>query len=348
MAALGVSLLTIAPCPHDDSQWPGYHLVCDSTGAIHDESTLRATADVIALLSPVGNHRLRHASSVPSRFHRAVFRILDDMLTHKHADDRKDVDRFLDPALFINPDVDTCSVCNLVVHQPAELSCGHLFCASCWWTWMSTCRNNGTDSTCPSCKATVDPAAVRVSPSACLRVFKQQVRCVENAAGCTATFTLGQDYRGAREHLVFCNYAEQQCRFCQGMYRPIASAEHEAVCSRPCPNKCGESCRQDQLPEHRKTCREEVVECEWCGECFARGDKEVHLKGRVSGHLDKMSRELRSLRQTMEGMQETIYALQEGDSRRKRRRLDADDEEEEEEEKTVAVTDRADVCYSAD
>ena len=204
-----------------------------------------------------------------------------------------------------------CPICQEILFEPVQTSCGHLFCSECL-------RKNNSE-TCPFCRNKIEeePRRDRFNER---EIKNLLVKCQNSSKGCTWEGELGLAEHHLQEccdyELVQClnqcgldvarkemeKHSQDECelRQCHCPYCPWYSdtykkvtSEHFAECSSyplNCPNNCGEQgIKRGNLPSHLAVCPEEAVPCRYgslgCSVKLARKQMEFHLKDSRS-HLE--------------------------------------------------------------
>ena len=223
----------------------------------------------------------------------------------KHSYDNKEYS-------FVNKDVSkfVCAICQGVLYEPVQTSCGHLFCGRC----LKRVRSKN----CPSCRAEFvrEPIEDKFNEREIRNLI---VKCQNSSRGCEWVGELGNveshqngvcgyqlvqcgnkcgaeiERRDVDEHEEdYCELRMYECPDCcfEDTYQKISS-EHFKVCPFfpiDCPNNCGkkEIIRQ-YMSSHIYTCPEEVVPCRYqslgCKVRLPRKQMTDHLKDK-DGHLE--------------------------------------------------------------
>ena len=204
-----------------------------------------------------------------------------------------------------------CPICQEILYEPVQTSCGHLFCGKCLKRVQS--------KKCPSCRAEFEEEPRRDKFNE--REIKNLiVKCQNSSRGCEWEGELGNveshqngvcgyqlvqcdnkcgaemERREVEEHEEdHCELRRYVCPYCRlgvGTYKYITS-KHFKECYRfplDCPNNCGEKeIRRRDMSSHLYACPEEVVPCRYqslgCKVRLPRKQMEDHLKDKDT-HLD--------------------------------------------------------------
>ena len=207
-----------------------------------------------------------------------------------------------------------CPICQELINDPVQTSCGHLFCEFCL-----RINNSGF---CPACR-TLFSEQPRRDKFNQREVKKLTVSCPNKAKGCSLVGDLGdiikhcnlEDGKGCLYQLVTCSkcrikmegrhysyHIKEECPSrlytcpnCHnsGPYEKIANS-HLKECSHlpiECPNKCGVTnvLRKD-ISDHLCSCPLEVVSCRYkvlgCRVSLPRKMMKHHLSEKKDDHLD--------------------------------------------------------------
>ena len=161
-----------------------------------------------------------------------------------------------------------CELCDSLLKEPLQLSCGDLFCRLC----VEPHLTNDSRLDCPKCGEELDRDRPAFPDNSAKKeiLTKLKVFCPNKLAGCAETFTL----REKAEHVIHCEYRSRPCRYlewgCQAT--PVIRDEeaHYADCDfRPveCPH-CGESVGKARLddPHVKDVCLKVKMDCPFqCG-----------------------------------------------------------------------------------
>ena len=235
-----------------------------------------------------------------------------------------------------------CPVCLLVIREPHQVTCcGYAFCQACIQ------RVQLQKSGCPTCNK--DEFSVFPDKRLQRSLYAYHVHCSHKKEGCQWTGELGELDKHLNENpkpdeqLSGCKFAEVECQHCthpiQRRYinahqieecpqRPFAcnycsdyeSTYKDVVTNHwlkcpfhpvPCPNKCGENLKRQNLQHHvNKDCPLTVVNCDFhyagCEVQLPRKDMPAHLAENLVAHTTKL---VTSMQEKIQEKDEQIAAL---------------------------------------
>ena len=204
-----------------------------------------------------------------------------------------------------------CPICQEIIHEPVQTSCGHLFCGKC----LKRVRSKN----CPSCRAKFEEEPRRDKFNE-REIRNLMVKCQNSSRGCEWEGELGNveshqndvcgyqlvqcgnkcgaeiERREVEKHKKdHCELRMYKCPYClrhRDTYKKVTS-EHFKECDGfplDCPNNCGEEeIRREDMSSHLALCPEEVVPCRYqslgCKVKLPRKHIEDHLKDKDT-HLD--------------------------------------------------------------
>ena len=207
-----------------------------------------------------------------------------------------------------------CPICQEILYEPVQTSCGHLFCGRCLKKVQS--------KNCPSCRAEFIREPIEDKFNA-REIRNLIVKCQNSSRGCEWEGELGNveshqngvcgyqlvqcgnkcgaeiERREVEKHEKdHCELRMYECPYCptwfryQDTYKKVTS-EHFKECfcfPLDCPNNCGKKgIRRGDMSFHLPACPEEVVPCRYqslgCKVRLPRVQMEVHLKEKDT-HLD--------------------------------------------------------------
>ena len=222
---------------------------------------------------------------------------------------------------FVNKDVSkfVCAICQEILYEPVQTSCGHLFCGRC----LKRIRSKK----CPSCRAEFvrEPIEDKFNEREIRNLI---VKCQNSSRGCEWEGELGNveshqngvcgyqlvqcgnkcgaeiERRDVEKHEKdHCELRMYECPYCTtvfslwsnkyiGTYKKVTS-EHFKECYGfllDCPNNCGgKEIRRGDMSSHLCACPEEVVPCRYqslgCKVRLPRKQMKHHLKDKDS-HLE--------------------------------------------------------------
>ena len=210
-----------------------------------------------------------------------------------------------------------CPICQELVYEPVQTSCGHLFCERCL-----TVHIGKKNRLCPTCREPIseDPHRDRFNER---EVRKLRVKCPNTIKGCSTVGDLGDiikhqassDDSGCQFQLVKCSndcgevverrrlfvhlkedcvLRQHKCPHCwyKGTYKEFST--HLDVCQNvpvACPNNCGQDkIRRRLISSHILNCPKEVVCCRYkqlgC-KCLLTREKMIdHMADQKDYHLE--------------------------------------------------------------
>ena len=241
-----------------------------------------------------------------------------------------------------------CPICQELLFEPVQTSCGHLFCGRC--LKRSKLRNH-----CPSCHTQFrrEPLEDKFNER---EVKNLIVKCSSNSRGCVWEGELGNvsshvndvcgyqlvqcpnkcgeemERRDIKKHRKNdCELREYLCPYClpwppyHSTYKNVTTVHFEECGGFPldCPN-CGEKgIRRMDMPSHLAACPEQVVPCRYqslgCKARLPRKQMEQHMKDKDT-HLeiamattteivDELNRVKTESREAMDKLQKQVDAL---------------------------------------
>ena len=161
-----------------------------------------------------------------------------------------------------------CELCDSLLKEPLQLSCGDLFCRLCVEPYLT----NDSRLACPKCGEELDRDRPAFPDNSAKKeiLTKLKVYCRHKLAGCDETFFL----RDRDDHESRCAFESRPCRFrewgCDESLVERDQEAHYADCAfRPveCPH-CGELVAQCRLenPHWKESCPNVKIECPFaCG-----------------------------------------------------------------------------------
>ena len=218
---------------------------------------------------------------------------------HFICEDKRLVDKFI------------CPICQEILYEPVQTSCGHLFCGQC--------LEGAKVLDCPSCRTKFEeePRRDRFNER---EIKNLTIKCRSSSRGCQWEGELGNIEAHQNEyceyHVVMCinrcgqemerRYCDKHirdecqmrpyhCPYCpwySGTYQKVVR-EHLKDCSSyplDCPNSCGvQDVKRGSLSSHLAVCPEEVVPCRYqslgCKCKLPRKQMKQHLEDK-SSHLE--------------------------------------------------------------
>ena len=204
-----------------------------------------------------------------------------------------------------------CSICQEILYEPVQTSCGHLFCKKC----LKRVRSKN----CPSCRAEFEEEPRRDKFNE-REIRNLIVKCQNSSRGCEWEGELGNveshqngvcgyqlvqcgnkcgaemERREVEKHKKdHCELRMYECPYCKrykNTYKKVTS-EHFKECNwfpLDCPNNCGkEGIWRGDMSSHLCACPEEVVACKYqslgCEVRLLRKHMDEHLRDKET-HLD--------------------------------------------------------------
>ena len=224
----------------------------------------------------------------------------------KHSYDNKEYS-------FVNKDVSkfVCAICQEILYEPVQTSCGHLFCGRC----LRGVRSKN----CPSCRAEFvrEPIEDKFNEREIRNLI---VKCQNSSRGCEWEGELGNveshqngvcgyqlvqcgnkcgaemERREVEKHKKdHCELRMYLCPYCslhRDTYKKVTSEHFKECFSFPldCPNNCGKKgIWRENMSSHLALCPEEVVPCRYqslgCKVKLPWKHMKDHLKDK-DGHLE--------------------------------------------------------------
>ena len=204
-----------------------------------------------------------------------------------------------------------CSICQEILYEPVQTSCGHLFCGRC--------LKRAQSKNCPSCRVEFEEEPRRDKFNE-REIRNLIVKCQNSSRGCEWEGELGNveshqngvcgyqlvqcsnkcgaeiERREVEKHKKdHCELRMHQCPYClwyEDTYKKVTSEHFKKCYDVPldCPNNCGKKgTRRRDMSSHLCACPEEVVPCRYqslgCKVRLPRKHMEDHLKDKDT-HLD--------------------------------------------------------------
>ena len=227
----------------------------------------------------------------------------------KHSYDNKEYS-------FVNKDVSkfVCAICQKILFEPVQTSCGHLFCGKC----LKRVRSKN----CPTCRTEFEeePRRDRFNER---EIRNLMVKCQNSSRGCEWEGELGNveshqngvcgyqllqcgnecgaemERREIEKHKKdHCELRMYKCPYCpiwpkyEDSYQKVSSEHFKACAGFPldCPHNCGKKrIRREDMSSHLALCPEEVVPCRYqslgCKVRLPRKQMKNHLEDK-DGHLE--------------------------------------------------------------
>ncbi|XP_061582145.1 TNF receptor-associated factor 5 isoform X2 [Cololabis saira] len=227
-----------------------------------------------------------------------------------------------------------CPICNGVVLNPQQNSCGHIYCFHCLQDLLE--RSSPSSPVCPVDEAVITPAEV-FQDNCCKReISGLQVYCT-NSPSCTSVLMLNQlqehlrscqheplqcshpgcrevlQRRHLQEHLSSsCPHRREPCTHCRQPLQLSLLQEHmQSSCPEvqvECPDGCSSKVARHKLTEHRESCSEVHTDCSYkpfgCSVQGKRGSVKKHEEVAVSHHMLMVLQSNTHLEQQVEVLQE--------------------------------------------
>jgi len=145
-----------------------------------------------------------------------------------------------------------CELCDSLLKEPLQLSCGDLFCRLCVEPYLT----NDSRLSCPKCEEELDANCPAFPDNSAKKeiLTKLKVYCRQKSAGCEETLFL----RDKDEHESRCQFVKRPCSFLEwGCDVELAERDEE---------------------KHLASCPFRPIECAHCGESIATCKMDDHLK----------------------------------------------------------------------
>ncbi|KAL8574353.1 hypothetical protein ACOMHN_057345 [Nucella lapillus] len=140
-----------------------------------------------------------------------------------------------------------CVICLLVLRDPCQTPCGHLYCRTCILKWL-----RGPQHRCPVDNVEISENSLFLDNFSKREIDNFKAFCPNNKQGCDVIATVKQ----MTDHL-------QEC--------PLALL--------PCPNKCSYVLHRQDMEEHvGTTCDKRLVICPDCNLNYSAMDMEIHRR----------------------------------------------------------------------
>ena len=207
-----------------------------------------------------------------------------------------------------------CPVCQQILQDPVQTSCGHSFCSKCLGQSQRyrrlqchVCRQECTVSKdqkearrvrnlqvkCPNHKDGCEwKGTLGDSAQHCNECLNEIVHCPNSAEGCLVTLQRIQMQDHAER---YCKKRMYECQYChrRGVISEI-TGNHLKTCYRfpiPCPNGCGETrIPRENIDNHCDKCPNEPLPCKFvnigCTKMVQRRSIREHLETEKDQHLD--------------------------------------------------------------
>ena len=207
-----------------------------------------------------------------------------------------------------------CPICQEILYEPVQTSCGHLFCGRC----LKKVRSKN----CPSCRVEFEEEPRRDKFNE-REIRNLKVKCQNSSRGCEWEGELGNveshqngvcgyqlvqcsnkcgaeiERRDVEKHKKdHCELRMYECPYCprwstyKGAYKEVTSEHFKKCAAFPldCPNNCGKKdIFREDMSSHLCVCPEEVVPCRYqslgCKVRLPRKHMEDHLEDKGT-HLD--------------------------------------------------------------
>ena len=241
-----------------------------------------------------------------------------------------------------------CPICQELLFEPVQTSCGHLFCGRC--------LKNSDSKNCPSCRTqfSEEPHKDKFNER---EVKNLIVKCPSSSRGCVWEGELGNvsshvnevcgcqlvqcpnkcgevmERRDIEKHKKDnCELREYTCPYCLSLwpyrdtFKNVTTVHLKECAGFPldCPNNCGKKrIRREDMPPHLAVCPEQVVPCRYqslgCKARLPRKQMEQHMKDKDT-HLeialattteivDELNRVKTESREAVEELKKQVDAL---------------------------------------
>ena len=204
-----------------------------------------------------------------------------------------------------------CPICQEILHEPVQTSCGYLFCGRC--------LKSAQSKNCPSCRIEFEEEPRRDKFHE-REIRNLIVKCQNGSRGCEWEGELGNveshqngvcgyqlvqcgnkcgaemERREVEKHKKdHCELRMYRCPHCscRETYKKVTSEHFKECAGFPldCPNNCGEKeIKRENMSSHLALCPEEMVPCKYqsvgCKVRLPRKQMDEHLRDKDT-HLDK-------------------------------------------------------------
>ena len=192
-----------------------------------------------------------------------------------------------------------CPICNNIVNEPLQTSCGHLFCKKCY--------HRVKRAQCPVCNqvhtATPDNFNER-------KVKNLKVRCLNHNEGCEWVGSLGEELQH-RTKQDGCRYETMECpNGCGETIKRTTRQDHFIKCpNRPytCEHCEEEGPYQDIVGKHLDTCSQYPVLC-------PNGCEEKIPRERAESQTKPLKEEIAKLKTGLQAEEERVHKLEEANT----------------------------------
>ncbi|XP_016359996.1 TNF receptor-associated factor 5-like [Sinocyclocheilus anshuiensis] len=231
-----------------------------------------------------------------------------------------------------------CPSCGVIVLNPHQTGCGHIFCARCVRAYLE----NGGSSKCPLDNIPIKPEEI-FQDNCCKReLLNLEIYCT-NAPDCTQRVTLCdlQDHLKAcqyerigcsnvgcndtvlRKNLLdhqrnICSFRQESCHHCRQSFPASQLLVHQKTSCLdmeiPCPNKCLQMIKRHKLQAHADECLEVETDCIYknygCTFRGKRGKVRVHENTEFSSHVRLVLESNTKLEKQVEQLQQDMLVQQ--------------------------------------
>ncbi|XP_057298853.1 TNF receptor-associated factor 3-like [Hydractinia symbiolongicarpus] len=232
-----------------------------------------------------------------------------------------------------------CPICLNLLKNAMELECGHALCQTCLQNLEASSKERGFGFVCPSCKQEIH--SERVNPAKTINriVLGVKVKCEHFMKGCLWIGELSNmphhlqrecnfqlvncTFEQCKEtierhmlcgHLEECLYQPVTCEYCSVACLKLEMEDHYNTCEKYpvfCPNNCSlEKMERNMVGDHRKSCSNEVIACEFSsfGCQFESSRKYLLQHGQDASqyHLSLTLKSVNEMTVKMKDMEESI------------------------------------------
>ena len=176
-----------------------------------------------------------------------------------------------------------CAICTLILRDPSQLECGHVFCTQC----IERALRVGNNS-CPLCNRQNPALFADLNLKRTLERFRVYCEHHRERGGCRWEGELGEldahlNANPSREtQLDGCPYVKVECKFCKKRGRRSYLLKHQ---ENDCPQRryscqyCGYTSTYGAVTEHHMLeCPNVLIPCHLCETEVKRSDVDEHIR----------------------------------------------------------------------